>query len=233
MSTERLRLDKPFGLLLFSVITYSSKQTLSDAPSQKASLRTLLLQRRERLSPEAVHQKSEAIRQRLFALDEFGKAGLIHFYISMGREVETLPMIQQAIGLRKRVVVPVVVQDSMDLLLSELTKDIQLVPGPLGTLQPRADQVHPIKINEVNLILVPGVAFDCEGHRLGRGRGYFDRLLGRLLKKPMPVIALAYELQLVEHVPMTDQDRTVDKIVTEERMIDCRAADRALNRNKI
>ena len=229
---REIRLDKLIGLLLFSIIAVRSRQTLSDVPSQKASLRTLLLQRRERLSPEAVHQKSEAIRQQLFTLDEFRAAGLIHFYISMGREVETLPMIQAALALRKRVVVPVVVPESMDLLLSELSKDSLLVPGPRGTLQPRADQIHPIQMNEVDLMLVPGVAFDRYGHRLGRGFGYFDRLLSQSFKKPMPIIALAYELQLVEDVPVTDQDRTVDKIVTEDRVIDC-WADRALNRNKI
>ena len=179
-----------------------------------------------------MHQKSKAIRKQLFALDEFRAAGLIHFYISMGREVETLPMIQEAIALRKRVVVPVVVPESMDLLLSELSKDSLLVPGPLGTLQPRTDQVHPITMAEMDLMLVPGVAFDRHGHRLGRGFGYFDRLLSQSFKKPKPVIALAYELQLVEQVPVTDQDRTVDKIVTEEQVIDCRTG-HVLNCNKI
>lgn len=229
---REIRLDKLFRLLLFSIIAGRSKQTLNDVPSQKASLRTLLLQRRERLSPEAVHQKSEAIRQRLFAVDEFRAAGLIHFYISMGREVETLSIIQRAIALQKRIVVPVVVPNSTDLLLSEFKKDSQLVPGPLGTLQPRADQMRSIKLDEIELMVVPGAAFDRYGHRLGRGLGYFDRLLSQSFKKPVPIIALAYELQLVEHVPATDQDRLVDKIVTEDRVIDCRA-DRALNSNKI
>jgi len=205
---------------------------LNDVPSQKAGLRTLLLQRRERLSSDAVHQKSGAIRERLFALEEFRAASLIHFYIAMGREVETVPMIQETVGLRKRVVVPVVVPESMDLQLSELFKDSTLVPGPLGTLQPRADQIHPIQLGEIDLMLIPGVAFDRCGHRLGRGLGYFDRLLGQSFKKPVSIIALAYELQLVEHVPSTGQDRMVDKIITEERVIDCRI-DRALNRNKI
>ena len=136
-------------------------------------------------------------------------------------------MIQEAIALQKRVVVPVMVPESTDLCLSELFKDSPLVPGPRGTLQPRADQVHPITTAEMDLMLVPGVAFDLLGRRLGRGSGYFDRLLSQPFKKPMPVIGLAYELQLIEHVPMTDQDRAVDKIVTEERVIDCHV-DRAL-----
>ncbi len=218
--------------MLFSSIADRSKQTLNDVPSQKADLRTLLLQRREGLSPEAVHQKSEAIRKQLFTLDEFRAAGLIHFFISMGREVETLPMIQEAISLKKRVVVPVVVPESMDLRLSELLKNSPLVPGPMGTLQPRPDQIRPINMSEIDLMLVPGVAFDRYGHRLGRGLGYFDRLLGQSFKKPVPIIALAYELQLIEHVPVTDHDKMVDKIITEDRVIDCRA-DRALNSNKV
>ncbi|HXC61933.1 MAG TPA: 5-formyltetrahydrofolate cyclo-ligase [Nitrospiria bacterium] len=194
---------------------------MNDVPSQKASLRTLLLQRRERLSPEAVHRKSEAIRQRLFALDEFRAAGLIHFFIAIGREVETLPMIQEAITLQKRVVVPVVVPESMDMRLSELLKDSPLVQGVRGTLQPSPDQIRPINTSEIDLMLVPGMAFDRHGHRLGRGSGYFDRLLGQSFKKSMPIIALAYELQLVEHIPVMDHDKKVDKIITEERVIDC------------
>jgi len=178
-----------------------------------------------------VRQKSEAIRQQLFALNEFRDAGLIHFYVSMGREVETLPMIHQAFASGKRIVIPVV-SESMNLSLSELTKDSPLVPGPRGALQPRADQVQQIQMGEIDLMLVPGVAFDRSGHRLGRGLGYFDRMLSQPLSKPMPVIALAYELQLVQHVPYTDQDRMVDKIITEQRVIDCRA-DHAFNSRKI
>jgi len=202
---------------------------LNDVPSQKASLRTLLLERRGGLSPEAVHQKSEEIRKQLFALDEFRAAGLIHFYISMGREVETLSMIHETIALQKRVVVPVMVPESMDIRLSELLTGSPLVPGPGGTLQPSPDQIRPINANEIGLMLVPGVAFDLHGHRLGRGFGYFDRLLSQPFKQSMPVIGLAYELQLIEDVPVTDQDRAVDKIITEERMINCHA-DRALKR---
>jgi 5-formyltetrahydrofolate cyclo-ligase len=176
-----------------------------------------------------VHQKSEAIRKQLFALDEFKTAGLIHFYISMGREVETPSMIQETIGLKKRVVVPVMIPESRDIRLSELFKENSLVPGPGRTLQPSPDQIRPINMSEIGLMLVPGVAFDRYGHRLGRGFGYFDRLLSQPFKKPMPVIGLAYELQLVEDVPVTDQDRAVDKIITEERVIDCHA-DRAFKR---
>jgi 5-formyltetrahydrofolate cyclo-ligase len=179
-----------------------------------------------------VHQKSEAIRANLFSLKEVREASLIHFYISMGREVETRPMIQEAISLGKQIAVPVVVPEARDLLLSELTKDSLLVPGPLGALQPRADQIHPIKLAEIDLMLLPGVGFDRYGHRLGWGLGYYDRLLGHPPKKPMPIIALAYELQLVEQIPVTEQDRTVDKIVTEERVIDCRV-DHALNSNRV
>jgi 5-formyltetrahydrofolate cyclo-ligase len=84
---------------------------------------------------------------------------------------------------------------------------------------------------DMDLIMVPGVAFDRSGNRLGRGLGYFDRLLGRPFKKRVPVIGLAYELQLVEQVPTTDRDMPVDKIITESEVIDCRAG-RAFNSNR-
>jgi 5-formyltetrahydrofolate cyclo-ligase len=204
---------------------------LNDVPSQKASLRSLLLQKREKLSPEAARRKSDLVREQLFALEEFKTAALIHFYISMGHEVATLPMIQAAIALQKRVFVPVIMPESMDLRLSEFFKDSRLMPGPRGTLQPRVDLNRRISMADMDLILVPGVAFDRNGNRLGRGFGYFDRLLGRPFNKPVPVIGLAYELQVVEHVPATDRDRPVDKIITEDRVIDCQV-DRALYGNR-
>ena len=177
-----------------------------------------------------MHQKSEAIRKQLFALDEFRAAGLVHFYISMGHEVETLTMIQEAINLKKRVAVPVMQPENADhLRLFELFKDSSLIPGPRGTLQPHPDRVRPVGTNDIDLMMIPGVAFDRHGRRLGRGLGYFDRLLSQSFKKTAPVIGLAYELQLVENVPVTDQYKAVDKIITEARVIDCRA-DRALQR---
>ena len=138
-------------------------------------------------------------------------------------------MIQETIGLRKRVVVPVILPEDMNMCLSELFKDSLLVPGPRGTLQPSPEQIRPINTSEIGLMLIPGVAFDRHGHRLGRGLGYFDRLLSQSFQTTVPIIGLAYELQLVEDIPVTDQDRTVDKIITEERVIDCRV-DQTLKR---
>ena len=204
---------------------------MSDVSSQKASLRRLLLQQREKLSPEAARQKSDLIQTQLFSLEDFKNAVLIHFYISMGHEVATLPMIHASIALKKRVFVPVIAPDSLDLRLSEFLKDSPLMPGPRGTLQPNSNTDHHISMADMDLVLVPGVAFDRNGNRLGRGFGYFDRLLSRPFKKPVPVIGLAFGLQVVENVPAMEWDRPVDKIITEDRVVDCQS-DRAMHGNR-
>ena len=160
------------------------------------------------------------IKERLFRSPEFINAKTIMFYVSTKDEVKTEFMIKDALKLGKKVVVPISDLKKRTLHLSEIKDfDNELEPGVFNILEPEKEFLRPVSAEEVDLVIVPGVAFDEEGDRIGYGMGFYDRFL-RTIRKHVPVIGLAYELQIVDDIPVDDTDVTVDKIVTEERIIE-------------
>jgi 5-formyltetrahydrofolate cyclo-ligase len=162
---------------------------------------------------QGFEDKDLEIRQRLFKFSEYKQAKSVLFYASMGNETETRQAIVAALS-SKRVFLPYVVGD--DLEISEIRSWRDVAPGKFKILEPKRKENAPI--SDVDLIIVPGVAFDERGHRIGYGGGYYDRLLART---KAPRVALAYESQIVASVPAEDHDQRVDKIVTEKRVITC------------
>ncbi|WP_269542934.1 5-formyltetrahydrofolate cyclo-ligase [Cerasicoccus fimbriatus] len=183
--------------------------------SSKAALRHLALARRSALHPEEREERDFKIMQRLLSLKDFTSAGCVLFYVSFGSEVDTHDMMNRSFG-GKTVLAPRV--DGDNLHLHELTSLDDLKPGAYGILEPDASLpvLDPAK---VDIIIVPGAAFDLRGHRIGYGKGYYDRLLNNVdaLK-----IGLAYDRQMVEQVPDEPHDIPVDIIITNERMVDLR-----------
>lgn len=134
-------------------------------------------------------------------------------------EVRTADLVTQALQTGKKVVVPYCVGDDLKLFLladrAELSAGTLGIPEPKESLRSRAErQVAP---EELDLLAVPGLAFDRSGGRVGHGRGYFDRLL-RHLRPDACSIGLAFECQLFDWVPMDSHDVPLDGIVTEERI---------------
>jgi 5-formyltetrahydrofolate cyclo-ligase len=161
-------------------------------------------------SPE---EKSERIREHLFSLPEYAKAKTVLLYMSKGHEVITHSMVFMACA-SKKVALPVTI--GTDLKLADMDDDSVLEPGAFGILEPKGGFMDPRK---VELAVVPGVAFDRMGGRIGYGRGYYDRLLSKL---DCPIVALAYKEQLVDEVPREGHDVDVDYIITEDGVIDCK-----------
>lgn len=126
---------------------------------------------------------------------------------------------RNALDREKRVLVPVVKKGEVDLFFSEI-KDLgkELAPGTFDILEPKPEFVRPVDLDAVDVIFVPGIAWDKDGYRLGWGRGYFDRVMKRL---PTHVrsIGLAFNLQLINRVPRDQFDVPVDMVVTESRVI--------------
>lgn len=161
--------------------------------------------------------KSAEIERRLFSLDAFAKARTVLFYAAKGDEVLTKGMILRALSEGKRVALPVVRQQ--DLVLSEIRSfEGDLAPGKFGIPEPKV--LLPIGEGEVEAVVVPGVAFDEDGNRIGFGKGYYDRLLKRLGER-IPKIGLAYEFQVVPKIPAGEWDIPIHLIVTEKRTIRC------------
>ncbi len=189
---------------------------------EKRRLRKELLARRDKITTAQRVIRSADILERLFALEAMRAASWVNFYVSYGSEVETTGMIAHALVRGKRVAVPKMDPAEKRLLLSELKDPVRdLSPAPLGIPEPKPEAFRPVEAVGMDLIVTPGVAFDETGRRLGRGGGYYDRYLSDLSGK-IPVVALAFELQMVPEVPEGARDIRVDWIITEKRVIKCR-----------
>ena len=185
----------------------------------KNRFRRELKDRRSGLLKSEVLNKSNQIKERLFSLKEFKQAHVVLFYISYDNEVYTHDMIKESISKGKRIVVPISDKENRRLILSEFDEWNNLEPGSHGILEPRKDKIKEISVDKVDLIIVPGVGFDEKGHRIGHGKGYYDNLLRNSTKALH--IGLAFEFQIIDHVPTEKHDVTLDRIITEKRIINC------------
>ena len=186
--------------------------------NEKARLRREVLARRE-AEPDR-EGKSARIRARLEALPEYASAGLIAAFVGVGSEVDTLPAMATALDSGRRVAVPSVVAGR--LVLTLLRDVAELEPAPFGLLEPpaglRDEPGRQVAPDEVDFFVVPGVAFDESGGRLGHGKGYYDGLL-RQARPDASRTAVAFECQILTNVPMTEHDVPMHRIITEHRAI--------------
>jgi len=194
---------------------------MPDTEGQRQSLLDLKRRLREeaRARRRAQPHKDELSRRigaRLAALPEYQAAATALFYVSFGSEVRTRRLLGDAWGAGKRVVVPYCIGGRLELVQIDGPDD--LAPGTLGIPEPklqlRSRRDRRIAPTEPDLIVVPGVAFDRQGNRLGHGQGYYDKLLP-LVRPDAPLLALAFECQLFDAVPHLAHDVRVHKVVTE------------------
>jgi 5-formyltetrahydrofolate cyclo-ligase len=180
----------------------------------KKNLRVKVLAARDRLSPEQRQNKSREIEERLFSLAEFKSARTVMFFASFRTEVDTAPMIRRALAFGKRIVLPKVKNTDLGLFeITDFSKDVS--PGAWGIPEPR--EIKPVALDEIDLIIVPGAAFDRWGNRLGYGAGFYDKLLSAFNKT---TVALAFETQILPMVPAELHDVPIRKIATELRVIE-------------
>lgn len=187
----------------------------------KQKIRKEILNIRQRMPSWQKRAYSRHIFKRLITMDIYKNSAAIMAYIDFRNEVETMPLIEHCLSENKRVVVPVCIKENHELLLSEL-KDPQreLTPSTYGVPEPAPEYLRPFPKEDLDLILVPAVAYDEQGFRIGYGAGYYDRFFGGLTRK-VPSIGLAFELQIIDRVPTEPTDRPVDYIITEKRLINC------------
>lgn len=186
---------------------------------EKKELRKKIIAERDRMTAEEIAAGSALIAARLYQLPEFEKSGTIMFFISFGSEVDTRPMVEETIRRGKVALAPKAVPQSRELIPSRILDwDADLVAGYYNIPEPRAETLRPFVPGQIELLIVPGVAFDQQGNRLGYGGGYYDRFFA-LLKPGVPLVALIFDLQLVPAVPVERWDRRVDFIITEKRLV--------------
>jgi len=185
----------------------------------KRSLRERVIAARDAVTPAQRAEASAAIAARIAVLPSFDRASVVLLTLPFRSEWDATLLARRALASGKRVAVPRVdpaARMLRVLLIDDLQRDVEA--GYRGIPEPRAGRPA-IAMQEIDWVLVPGVAFDAAGRRLGYGGGYYDRLLP-LLRPKAPRIAGAFDLQFVDAVPAAPHDIAVDCIVTEHRMVD-------------
>ena len=147
-----------------------------DCAGEKKALRKRILSLRDVLPIDARQKKSAVIQSRLLSLPEFIASRTVALFVSFKSEVLTEPIIREALSLSKVIAVPVTDLARKQLILSRIIDyDADLAPGTWGIPEPKPGRIRPVALNELDLFITPGVAFDRQGRRIGYGGGFYDR----------------------------------------------------------
>ena len=179
--------------------------------NDKAQIRRECLSRRNALSQSAIRDKSQSIHERLSALPDFPEASQILTYVSKDNEVDTRPLIRDLLDQRRIVLIPIAQKDGT-LKWSSLKSLDDLEAGAFGVPEPLPNRRRIVAPAHDALVIVPCVAFTPAGHRLGHGKGYFDRFLAQHRGTS---VGLAFESQKNERLPIEEHDIAVDIVLTE------------------
>lgn len=180
----------------------------------KKQIREEILKKLKEQREELRQNKSLEIKRQLFSQPQFLQADTVMFYIAKREEVDTTGMIIDALKIGKKVVVPMtLVRDKKIIPLQLKNPEKELEKGPYGIYQPKKQFMRKVLLKTIDLAIVPGVAFDSFGSRLGRGGGYFDRFLSKLRKYNIPIFGLAFKFQIVKQLPILSHDIPVNKLI--------------------
>ncbi|MCX5687957.1 MAG: 5-formyltetrahydrofolate cyclo-ligase [Candidatus Omnitrophica bacterium] len=162
-------------------------------------------------------QRSRVVHKKLFLNESFLKSKCVMLYCSKGTgEVETRPIIKQALKMGKKVVLPVTLVRNRNIKPVYLRDIKKLGKGPYGIYEPRGPLNRtPAELKNIDLVIVPGIAFDRNHNRIGRGKGYYDNFLRSLPKKGKSKIGLGFRFQLLDKVPTTKRDIPLTSVLTD------------------
>tara|TARA_B100001013_G_scaffold224109_1_gene137124 strand:- start:3190 stop:3747 length:558 start_codon:yes stop_codon:yes gene_type:complete len=180
--------------------------------NKKDLIRSKLKTLRNTQSQEFIINNSTKIKERLFSLSAIQKCNIIAFYSSIDNEVQTHDMIDYALSLDKQVCLPKLNSSEKTLTFYKINSRDSLKINSFGILEPSDEPV----CTEFDIIIIPGIAFDQFGHRIGFGHGYYDIFLTHA---GYTKIALAFDFQVLDRIPTTEYDIPVDVIVTETTTI--------------
>lgn len=174
---------------------------------EKKELRKYIRSLKKKIPEEEYARQDHIINQKLAVTEEFVNAQNVLLYWSMDDEVSTHDFILKYYQ-KKNIYLPVIKGDDLDIVL--FSGKSCLVEGPkYGIPEPSGDKLNDEKL--IDLVVVPGVAFDMEGNRMGRGAGYYDRILKRVQQAAR--VALAYSFQMIEKVPVEPHDIKMDRVI--------------------
>jgi 5-formyltetrahydrofolate cyclo-ligase len=199
---------------------------MAPAPSlveEKRALRRAMIDRRSTLTPQERAERSRAASLQLAGLPELAAARAVAGFVATSAEIDPGEALA-AVGLRGATVVyPRVTAGQPRLRFHRIRSATDLRAGAYGILEPQAScpEVAP---QDLDVILVPGLAFDDQGHRLGYGGGYYDEVGGLVRRQGRALlVGVGFDFQLVDRCPAADGDVDIDRVVTDARVVQCRA----------
>lgn len=187
----------------------------------KDAIRKQVLGIRGKLSEDELRTLSEGVFHNLIANSFFKNSSHVMVYLDFKGEVRTDAIINYCLAHGKQIYIPICIPETHEICISRLTSLNELAAGHFGIREPLPQYIRLSDSSLIDLVLVPGVAFDADGNRIGFGAGYYDRFMKRL-KEGAVKAALAYSFQVVDHIPRDQYDIPVDHIVTENGTINCK-----------
>lgn len=174
---------------------------------EKTELRKWIRSQKRAMTPEQIETASRILAEKFYATSYYRDAETIYGYLPYNQEVRTVPILQQALLDGKKVAVPKVYDDTMRFIYLE---DLSAVaPSNMGIPEPVADE--PVASDETALVLMPGLAFDPQGNRMGYGGGFYDKFLAD--QPNHPTVALCYAFQMVDEIPTDEYDIPVNCVL--------------------
>ena len=171
------------------------------------------------LSESELADKTKAVKNRLFEFANFFESKIVLLYINNVNEVNTEQIIEKSLKLDKIVIFPAIDAKNHEIKLMKIDSvEADLKIGSRGILEPDAKKCKVVPVECIDIAIIPGIAFDEKGSRIGFGDGYYDRLIPKL---PITArkVGIAFEDQIIKQIPTESHDRHVDIIVTEKRII--------------
>ena len=171
------------------------------------------------MSEKVRAEKTKAVEDRLFEFANFLEANIALLYMNSDNEVATRDIIKRSFDLNKIVVLPAFHMKKYEIKLMKVDHvDANLRPGPRGVAEPDPSRCKTVPIDCIDIAIIPGIAFDEKGARIGMGTGFYDRLIPDL---PITTrkVALTFEEQIIQQVPMEHHDKHVDIIISDKRII--------------
>jgi 5-formyltetrahydrofolate cyclo-ligase len=192
---------------------------MEDLKFKKQEIRSSVEEKLKALPEQEIIEKYELIEDQLFDFANFREAEVTLLYISHPHEVDSARILKRCSQSTKDIVLPLFNGDNNGTRLykiSDIEKDLR--PGPNNILEPDPERCKPVLIDDVDIAIIPGIAFDEKGGRLGIGNGRYDRIISKL---PITArkVGCATEEQMTPMVPMESHDKYVDIIITEKRII--------------
>ncbi len=173
----------------------------------KIALRKEIREKKRAMTAQQIEKSSEDLARQFFATEYYQKAETLYGYLPYNQEVRTVPILEQAIKDGKKVAVPKVYGDTMRFIYLE--DFFQVEKSSMGIPEPVAD--GPVAQDENALVLMPGIAFDKEGHRIGYGGGFYDKFLSA--EPTHPTVALCYDFQMLPKLETEEFDVPVDLVL--------------------